>query len=153
MVARLPLVLVDGVVSELPAGDTLVSPDNVERQNNSGYAVPAGSAMFCSSGHGVNLADNSVAWKLQVMGLAVASVAVDAQMKLKTDGRVVLTASEWDVVTGQSGGLDANKVYYLGTNGGLTDTPPTSGWQVVVGLAISATELVLRISQPIEITS
>lgn len=152
MTERKPLVLVDGNVVELPAGDYIDNGNIVERQNNSGNAMPGGTPVIASSGTGVNMADASQATKLNVMGLAMEDLAVDALGKFQCDGIVKLTAGQWDVVTGDSGGLDANLVYYLDTTTGkLTSTAPTSGWVVRVGLAISATELRLGISAPIAI--
>jgi hypothetical protein len=63
------------------------------------------------------------------------------------------TTGQWDAVTGGSGGLVANTVYYLdaATAGKLTATAPTTAGQYVVevGMALSTTELLIKTRTPI----
>lgn len=40
---------------------------------------------------------------------------------------------------------------YLGANGALTQTPPVGGFDVLVGVAVSATRLILNLQDPIEL--
>lgn len=64
---------------------------------------------------------------------------------LRSSGSVILTAVQWDVVTGLVGGLVPNVEYYLDIGGGLTATPPMSTGTSLsrVGIALSATALLL----------
>lgn len=40
---------------------------------------------------------------------------------------------------------------YLGANGSLTQTPPSGGFDVLVGVAVSATRVLLSLTDPIEL--
>lgn len=48
-------------------------------------------------------------------------------------------------------GLIPNTIYYLGTNGAITATVPTSGWLQELGTATATDTLALKISDPIQI--
>ena len=72
------------------------------------------------------------------------------------NGVLVGTTAQWDaVVTGQTGGLTFNSLYFLDPTspGKLTTTPPTTAGSgqcnVLVGRAMSTTELALNIRDPI----
>lgn len=66
---------------------------------------------------------------------------------------LVGTTTQWDAVAGTTGGLSFGQRYFLdpATAGKITSTPPTTVGQcvVLIGTAISATELELRIGEPI----
>lgn len=81
----------------------------------------------------------------EVVGV-VSALQVGAAVTVRVVGEVELTTSQWDAVTGQSGGLTPGRVYYLSTVAGhLTTTAPSAGgtFRVAVGTAISATRLLL----------
>lgn len=69
------------------------------------------------------------------------------RVTVRTSGTVVLTADEWDEVTGQVGGLTSGSLYFLDdvSNGGLETTAPSASGTFVcqVGVAINATTLLL----------
>lgn len=52
-------------------------------------------------------------------------------------------------VTFPSGGLIPYSVYYLGENGKITNTPPSSGLMLVVGSAINGSDFFVHFHQPI----
>jgi hypothetical protein len=68
-----------------------------------------------------------------------------------TTGVLTATTGQWDAVTGQSGGLTTNSMYWLSgsTAGAIVTTAPTTGHLAPVGLAISTTQLRLL---PCEVT-
>lgn len=79
----------------------------------------------------------------EVVGV-VSELQVGAAVTVAVVGGIELTTSQWDVVTGQSGGLTVDAVYYLSTTPGhLTTTAPSAGgtFKVGVGTAASKTRL------------
>lgn len=97
-----------------------------------------------------NSADTSL-----VSGLA-AVTGVEGQSALVQFGGVLtLEASEWDVVTGDSGGLTTNSAYYLSSGspaGQLTTTRPTAGgtFATPVGIALSPTDMLLQLGVAVD---
>lgn len=77
--------------------------------------------------------------------VAVVVRLVEGGVVLRGAGPVTLTAVQWDVVTGSSGGLVPNAEYYLDLDGRLTTDPPLDPGtlQSRVGVAISAFVLLL----------
>ena len=63
-----------------------------------------------------------------------------------------LDTEDWDAITGGSGGLTVNTLYYVSstTGGHLTTVKPTAGGTQVapVGRAVSASELLILIGTP-----
>jgi hypothetical protein len=92
-----------------------------------------------------------------VVGLVYdASIASAANGNIAQSGVLVGTTAQWDaVVTGETGGLIFNAIYFLDSAnvGKITTTVPTgAGTGVVntkVGRAISTTELELDIRDPL----
>lgn len=74
---------------------------------------------------------------------------------LTSKGIVENTTTDWDIITGETGGLRAGKDYFLRTNsfGGISSTPPFGDglFIVKVGKALSATALDVNIEPPIEL--
>lgn len=66
-------------------------------------------------------------------------------------------AGPGDVTVQRSGPVDdaawnwAPGRVFLGANGALTQTPPVGGFDVLVGVAVSATRLILNFQDPIEL--
>lgn len=75
--------------------------------------------------------------------IADTSIAASASGKIAIGGTLTGTTTQWDAVTGQSGGLTSGSVYYLSAaNGGaLTPTVPTTGYNQQVGIAVSTTKM------------
>jgi hypothetical protein len=68
-------------------------------------------------------------------------------------GILVATTIQWDAVAGTTGGLVFGTRYFLdpATVGKMTATPPATTGQcnVLIGIALSTTELELQIASPI----
>ncbi|MBD1554757.1 hypothetical protein [Pseudomonas typographi] len=73
-----------------------------------------------------------------LIGLSTVAAAQDAEVTLQTMGTIDDSGWSW------SEGL-----VFLGPNGTLTQTAPSTGWEVVVGWAPSATRLNLNFSEPV----
>ena len=158
MSLRKPLVMVDGQIQQLQSGDTLdaVSSevDVVSRTNNNAGSITIGQAVYPDGDGSVDLAQADASGTVEVLGLVAAtSIAAASSGSIQTDGILVATTGQWDVVTGGSGGLVAGTVYYLdpSTAGNITSTAPTTSGQYVIriGVALSDTELEISIRPPI----
>ncbi len=92
----------------------------------------------------------------RVLAFVMADIAGAASGFCQPDGVIVGTVAQWNAVTEEgAGGLTTGSVYYLSaaTAGKITLTPPTTGYVVEVGQAISTTELDINIKQPIKLST
>lgn len=160
MSLRKPLVIVNGRVRQIAAGDTLdaqvIEVDVVNQTNNNAASVVIGTPVYNDGSGTVDLAQADASATVEVLGLVKdASIAAAASGAVQTDGVLAATTGQWDTITGDVGGLTAGSVYYLDsdTAGKLTKTAPTATGDFVVrmGKAISDTELEITILQPIEL--
>ena len=150
---RNPLVIVGGQVQQNQLGDYVA--DVIERLNGSGTTAVIGNPIYAHSAVDARRAFATGIATAKVIGICVStSVANGSAMLIQTSGVVQATTTQWDTVTGDSGGLTAGSYYYLGTSvGSLTKTAPQTLGQVVaqVGKALSTTELLLEIGPTIEL--
>ena len=80
------------------------------------------------------------------------TIAAAATGNIITSGILVATTAQWDAVAGTTGGLVFNTPYFLSATAGLlTAAPPVTVGQcvVLVGIALSTTELLVEIDPPI----
>jgi hypothetical protein len=87
-------------------------------------------------------------------GILLADTAWNLQGTVQTSGVVVLPTTKWDAITGQTGGLTFGALYWIGAVAGtlIVNGPAIVAGQYAtrVGLALSATELLLQIGAPIQ---
>ena len=90
-------------------------------------------------------ADSSTTNK--VIGLAFEDTASSDPGRIQVTGVIIATTAEWDVVTGDSGGLTPNTLYYLSeaVAGKLKTSAPTTGYVSPVGIAVSTTQMKIEI--------
>ncbi len=83
----------------------------------------------------------------KVIGLAYEDVDAGNSGRIQVTGIVTATTGEWDVVTGDSGGLTPNTLYYLSetTGGKLKSVAPATGYVSPVGIAVSSTQMKIEI--------
>ena len=159
MASRKPLVIINGLVQQLPSGDTLDAPvsevDVVTKTNDNAGTLPPGTPVYVKSNGNVDAAQADNISTSIVLGLFTTSVNAAANGVVQTDGVLALTTGQWDAITGDTGGLDPGVEYYLdeATPGLLTATAPTAVGDIVVpvGNAISTTELEISIDRPIKL--
>ena len=158
MALRKPLVIISGQVQQLQAGDTLdasaAEVDVVALTNGNASAIVIGSPVYSDAAGSVDLAQANASGTVEVLGFVKdTSISASASGSIQTDGILAATTGQWDIVTGDTGGLVAGTVYYLDptTAGKLTATAPTTTSQYVVrvGKAISTTEMEISIEPPI----
>lgn len=89
-----------------------------------------------------------------VTGIAIAVGVENSSVLVKYAGPIRLTAAQWDVITGETGGLTRQARYFLSsaTAGKLTQTAPVTSGEFVtqVGIALSATDLMIQIGSTVE---
>jgi len=159
MTTRTPMVMgAAGIPEQLQPGDDITVP-TAQTQTRSRTNGNAGSLVRCTpvylngTANTVDKARANAMSTAQVNGLVYdASIATTASGAIATDGPMTATTSEWDAVTGQTGGLTPGSNYFLdpATAGKLTTTPPTTQGYVnmLVGQAASTTEMELNIGLP-----
>lgn len=156
MAIKKPLVITNGQIEQLQAGDQLENPNLLTRTNSNAGAIVIGQPVYADSGTTVDLAQADAQGTIRVVGLvADASIANAASGGILVDGVLTATTGEWDAVTGEVGGLTAGANYFLdaANPGELTQTAPTATGEFVVrvGHALSTTELEIEIQQPIKL--
>lgn len=156
MALRKPLVLINGIPTQIPGNDvldaTLAEVDQINMSNGEAGAIVIGTPTYISAANTVKKAQANASGTTDVLGLVRdTSVAAAAQASVQTDGQLTATTTQWDAVTGGTGGLTAGAVYYLSasTAGQLTATAPTTSGQFVIriGKAISTTIMDIQIGQ------
>lgn len=114
--------------------------------NGEGGAIVIGRAVYVSGADTVRLANANAAGTKNVVGLVYdTSINSAASGSIILTGQMTATTGQWDVVTGQTGGLTTGSKYYLSnsTAGALTTTAPTSGYIAPIGIALSTTKMIL----------
>lgn len=105
-------------------------------------------------------ADNAGVWKLarsdaiataRGYGFLLIGMTTFSLASAINAGQVEATTTEWDTVTGQSGGLTAGAQYFLSrtTAGNITTTapPPGVGLRLIVGKAITSTRMAVELRE------
>lgn len=158
MALRKPLVMINGMPTQIPSTDTLdatlAEVDQVSMSNGETSAITLGMPVYVSAANTVKKAQANASGTMDILGLVRdTSVAASASASIQTDGQITATTTQWDAVTGGTGGLTAGTVYYVSptTAGQLTSTAPITAGQFVirVGRALSTTVLDISIMQPI----
>jgi hypothetical protein len=158
MAVRKPLVIVAGEIQQLQSGDTIdvpVSGGNVvTADNDNAGSVVIGAPVYVSSAGGVDKARANAIGTKDVVGLMRdVTTATGASGQVQTDGVLAASTAQWDAVAGTTGGLTAGARMFLdaATAGKITATAPSTTGQYVVsiGIALSTTELLVDIEQPI----
>jgi len=156
MTIKKPIVLTNGQLEQLQAGDKIDVGNTKSRTNGNVSAITIGQPVYATSGSAVDLARADAQSTIRVMGLvADVSIAASATGDILMDGVLEATTTQWDAVTGETGGLTPGANYFLdpATAGKLTQTAPTTAGQFVVrvGHALSTTEFEIEVQQPIKL--
>lgn len=156
MTIRKPLVLTNGEIEQLQAGDSIdVQPDTISATFTS--TAVAGAAVYVDGNASVDLALANASGTSDAIGLASTAVTAAATGTVVFNGTVTLTTGEWDAVAGTTGGLTAGAKYYLSdaTAGFLVEQgsiPTTAGRYVVeIGEASDTTDLIVQIRRRVKL--
>lgn len=151
MAIKKPLVITNGQIEQLQAGDTLANPNLLSRTFVSAAAI--GQAVYSSNAAAVDLAQADAQSTVRVAGLAAEAVGTGNTGNILADGVLTLTTTQWDAIAGTTGGLTPGADYFLdeSTAGNITETAPSTGFVVRVGHALSDTEFEIEVQQPIKL--
>lgn len=122
--------------------------------NDEASSIAIGRAVYVSGSGSVKLANGNAQGTKEVVGLVAApTIASGGSGLIATAGVLEATTTQWDAITGQTGGLTFNAKYFLSNTiaGALTTTPPSSGYSVRVGIALSTTRLKIDVAQSIKL--
>jgi len=160
--ARIPLVIVNGEIQQIQAGDTLdcaqVEIETVTQTNGEANALVICSVVYNDGADSVKRAIATAVATSEVVGFATAAtVAAGQPATIQTSGVLVATTTQWDAMAAaadsQSGGLTVGQVYYLDEAAAgkytKTGTDTVGSALVRLGIAISTTEMLIGISEPI----
>jgi hypothetical protein len=133
---------------------TTVATDQIVTSLTNGNAgtVVIGRVVYSSGASTFNLANANSFSTSTVIGIVTSvSTANGAAANVAVAGVVTATTGQWDVVTGQTGGLTTGAKYYVSntTAGALTTTAPSTGVLAPVGTALSTTKLVMNVERVI----
>lgn len=158
MALRKPIVLVAGEFAQLPVGDDVDAPFSgaieVSLINDNAGAVVIGAPVYSAAAGHIDKANATAAGTSKVIGLMTSvTTATGGTGQVAVAGVMSATTAQWDaVVTGASGGLVFNTLYYLDTTAGkLTTSPTTTVGQnnVFIGRGLSTVVMELGIRNPI----
>jgi hypothetical protein len=156
MAKKKAIVITNGQLEQLQAGDQLDIGNSVTRENANAGTITIGQPVYATNATDVDLARANAQATIRVTGLVQdVSVATGAPADILTDGILTATTGQWDAVTGQVGGLTPNADYFLdpAVAGRLTTVAPTTAGQFVlrVGHALSPTEFEIEVQQPVKL--
>jgi len=160
MAIRQPLVLgSDGTVQQLQSGDTIQAPTNTPSirsvtNSESSASLSFGMPVYSSGADAVKRAQANAKSTAKLAGLVYdPTIAAGASGNIAQSGVLVGTTAQWDAVAGTTGGLTFGTLYFLdpANIGKITSVVPSTIGQcnVLVGTALSPTELEIQIAQPI----
>ncbi|GEM_PF-858224 len=160
MAIRKPLVLADdGTIQQLQSNDSLNSPTNTPSirtvtNAESSASLSFGMPVYSSGADSVKRAQANAKSTSRLAGLVYdPTVAAGASGNIAQSGVLVGTTAQWDAVAGTTGGLTFGTLYFLdpANVGKITSVVPTMVGQcnVLIGTALSPTELELQTQQPI----
>ena len=155
MALRKPIVIgANGKFQQLQAADTIASSnagtDTLSQTNGEAGAIVVGNVVYTFAAGSVKKAQANAQGTADVLGMVMdATVAAAGTATIATRGFITATTTQWDAVTGQTGGLTLSASYFLDptTAGKITTTPPTTAGQFVVllGTALSTTDFMLDV--------
>jgi hypothetical protein len=81
------------------------------------------------------------------------SINAAASGNIAVVGVLSATTGQWDAVTGQTGGLTPDAIYYLDntTSGKMSSTAPATGWVCPLGEALSTTRFKINVGPTIKL--
>lgn len=145
-----PLVNYGGIIKNIQANDFLAEVNLPTAVNANIGTVIAGSPIYHTTTTGsIDLARANAIGTTDCCGLVVANIGTGASGQYQDSGSLTLTTTQWDSVTGQTGGLTIGSTYFLDSTlaGKMTTTPPSSVGEFtqVIGKAVSTTEFHIKI--------
>lgn len=149
-----PLVLSNGHLEQLQAGDTLAPvPHTLEVTNDGTITILTGAIVYISAANAVKYAKADLAATKDAIAMCLGDIIATELGIVQVNGLLTLTTEQWDLATGDVGGLVPGSVYFLSaaTRGRITNIPPITGYVVKIGTAISTIDFEISIGTPIKL--
>lgn len=118
----------------------------------SGIAI--GQPVYVFSGDNVKKGIANATGTRRIIGLVSDStINAAASGNIAITGLMTATTGQWDAVTGQTGGLTPDAIYYLdnATAGKMTSSAPSTGWVCPLGIALSTTRFKINIGSTVKL--
>lgn len=156
MATKKPLVITDGNLEQLQAGDNLAPvPNSLDVANGETIAILVGASTYIDSADTIKYANADSVDTKDAIGICVAEIAISGSGTIQVDGLLTLTTAQWDIATGDTGGLTPGAVYFLSdvTHGRITKTATTTIGHYIVkmGIAVSTTDFEIMIGTSIKL--
>jgi hypothetical protein len=154
MSVKKPLVITNGRVEQLQAGDRIDLGNTISKNNIDVGPVVVGQPMIVT-GADAKTAHAGSASRISVAGLVMEDAAPATPVSIMAVGIMSASVAQWEAVTGNPAGLVTGKSYYLVADapfpGKLQETAPTLDGQFIVhvGIALSSTQMKIQIEQPV----
>lgn len=154
MATKIPLVISNGEIQQLQAGDDIIAPItgtiNISLTNDEVGSIVIGAPVYSDAASGVKKARANATGTSLVVGLVGQTTIVSAAAgDIATSGILTFASTaQVDAVAGTTGGFTFNTRYYLdpSTAGLMTATAPTTAGQLVVEIGTALSTLVLKIA-------
>lgn len=133
--------------------DTYNTSEHVVQRVYIGNSAKRGTPVFFSSGNALESSTGPNGVPI-VSGFIVGAANYGEPVDVQVDGVIVATEVEWASVVTENTVLQESVAYYLSdTPGQITSCGPSTQGSVSlpIGLALSSTELAIRIGQPIKL--
>ncbi len=127
---------------EGPQGPAGPAGDGSKLTKIAGSAIGGHKVVIASGVSGAQLADKDTPAHMHlVLGVTQGAASSGSPVDIQTVGEMIEPSWSWS----------AGPVF-LGSNGNLTQTPPASGFQLLIGTAIAPTVLMIKIGAPISLS-
>lgn len=147
MAIRKPLVLNNGCIEQLQAGDRLAPvPNDAQLINGETSPIQAGQPIIIDD---VGNAKYTIATNnAGVIAFCTEEVLPAESGIFQVDGILSLTKDQWDNITGDTGGLRPGKIYFLDDSdvSKITRTAPSTTGHYIVRLGIAINKINFAIS-------
>lgn len=154
MAQRIPLVIANGEIEQLQAGDDIIAPItgtiNVSLTNDEAGAIVIGAPVYMDAANGVKKAKANATGTSQVVGLVSQTSITNAVAgDIATSGVLTFASTtQVDAIAGTTGGFAFGVRYYLdpSTAGMITSTAPTTAGQLVVEIGTALSTITFKVA-------
>ena len=149
-----PIVITNGQLEQLQVGDVLVhAPNTFEATNGESISILIGGTVYISGVNTIKYAKADSDATKTAIAMCTNDIVSGEDGVVQVNGRLTLTTVQWDLVTGDTGGLIPGISYFLSeiTSGRISKIAPNTGFVVKIGIAVSTIDFEISISAPIKL--
>jgi len=155
MAIKKPIVLnlTNGQLEQLQGTDSIDLGNTVTKNNPALVTLPFGTPVHFSGGDAIPSQANAQG-TIRVAGFVAEDITTVTSGPILIDGKLTAAlASDWDSIVTEAGGIVEGTNYFLdeANAGQITAIPPTTGFVVRLGHALSTTEFEIEVQQPIKL--